>query len=210
MRKVRGDYVTLAAAPLCWVAWLATAACTTAAPPVTSSGSTGVAGDLGPSVSGGGCPGRGDAAACPSTSFGPAWVGCSYTTCRNSSACLSCNCVETDAGAAWACHSTGGGQTDAGQPNIDPNLDTYTLTNAQLGELCDWTNAQLGGYGKVTPCDSDGGTHGPISVQNSANQAMCVATTFMFRCRLTVGQYEDCILAQVPSGGCSYPQPACS
>ena len=97
--------------------------------------------------------------------------------------------------------------SDAGLPPIDPTVDTSTLTNAQLGELCDWTVAELGGYGKVTQCGSNGGAS---SVQNPANQAMCIATAFMFRCPVTVGHYETCILAQVPSQGCDFPTTPCA
>jgi hypothetical protein len=97
--------------------------------------------------------------------------------------------------------------SDAGLPPIDPSVDTSTLTNAQLGELCDWTMAELGGYGKVTTC---GGNGGASSVQNPADQAMCIATAFMFRCPVTVGHYETCILAQVPSQGCDFPTTPCA
>jgi hypothetical protein len=96
---------------------------------------------------------------------------------------------------------------DAGLPPIDPSVDTSTLTNAQLGELCDWTMAELGGYGTVIMC---GGNGGASSVQNPANQAMCVATSFTFRCPVTVGHYETCILAQVPSQGCDFPTTPCA
>jgi hypothetical protein len=97
--------------------------------------------------------------------------------------------------------------SDASLPPLDPSVDTSTLTNAQLGELCDWTVAELGGYGKVTMCGSNGGAS---SVKNPSDQAMCIATAFMFRCPVTVGHYETCILAQVPSQGCYFPTTPCA
>lgn len=96
---------------------------------------------------------------------------------------------------------------DAGLPPLDPNVDTSTLSTSQLGELCDWAMSKLGGYGTTNTCSSTGG--GPRSVQNPSDQAMCISTSLVFSCPVTVGQYESCILAQVPSGGCAFP-PACS
>ena len=93
-----------------------------------------------------------------------------------------------------------GPPTDATVPGIDPNNDTSTLTNAQLGGPCDWAMGELGGYGKVTQCGPFGTQ--PMTVTNPANQAMCVATAFIFRCSVTIGEYEGCVRSQAPSGGC--------
>jgi hypothetical protein len=98
------------------------------------------------------------------------------------------------------------GAPDANLPDIDPNADTTTLTNMQLGELCDWAVGELGGYGTTTKCVHNGG--GLMSVVNPQNQAMCIATAFKFYCSVTVGEYEGCIEGQAPSHGCDFP-PAC-
>jgi hypothetical protein len=92
---------------------------------------------------------------------------------------------------------------DANLPSIDPDADTTTLTNMQLGELCDWAVGELGGYGTTIKCVDNGG--GPMSVDNPQNQAMCIATAFKFFCSVTVGQYEGCVEEQAPSHGCKFP-----
>jgi hypothetical protein len=94
---------------------------------------------------------------------------------------------------------------DVGAPAIDPNTRFTSLTNAELGEICDWQEALLGGYGAVIACQIG-------NMNNYANQAECVGAISFIpgSCSLTVGQYEACVLAQVPSKGCSTPDPQCS
>ena len=43
-----------------------------------------------------------------------------------------------------------------------------------------------------------------------AAEASNAPDVFMFRCAVTVGQFEDCVLVQVPSQGCVVGQPQCS
>jgi len=86
--------------------------------------------------------------------------------------------------------------TDATLPPIAPSKLISDLSAEEKGQLCDWSAALQGGYGTVTVC-SDGS-----SVMNSANRESCVAT-FMFRCPVTVSQFETCTLAEVPSRGCT-------
>ena len=49
-----------------------------------------------------------------------------------------------------------------------------------------------------TDCGGTGTT-----ITNAANQAQCLGTQFTSSCRMTVGQYEACILNMAPSHGCS-------
>jgi hypothetical protein len=92
--------------------------------------------------------------------------------------------------------------TDSGLPPIDPQTNVHDLTAAQKAELCDWATNLLGGYGHVTMCAMG-------TVSNAANQAQCVTETFRSSCMFTVGQFENCTLAEVPSGGCNMPYNVC-
>jgi hypothetical protein len=83
-------------------------------------------------------------------------------------------------------------------PAIDPNINAQDLTDAQRQELCDWENAELGGYGASTDCGGTG-----VIITNDANQAVCLATQFTSTCMMTVAQFEACILAKAPSQGCN-------
>ncbi len=88
--------------------------------------------------------------------------------------------------------------SDAGLPAIDPNTNALDLTDAERKELCDWENAELGGYGASTDCGGTG-----VIITNEANQAQCVAAQFTSTCMMTVAQFEACILAKAPSQGCN-------
>ena len=88
--------------------------------------------------------------------------------------------------------------SDASLPPIDPNLNAQDLTDAQRKELCDWENAELGGYGASTDCGGTG-----VILMNDANQAACLAAQFTSKCMMTVAQFEACTLAKAPSKGCN-------
>jgi hypothetical protein len=90
------------------------------------------------------------------------------------------------------------------EPSIDPTTDTSALTPAQAGALCDWMSQELGGYGTTTDCG------GGQTVSNAPDQATCVATQLTFRCSVTVGQLETCVVAEVPNKGCILVQPQCT
>src|SRR5690349_14558239 len=45
---------------------------------------------------------------------------------------------------------------DAALPAIDPGARMATLDTTQLGEICDWMYAQLGGYGTTIHCTGMG------------------------------------------------------
>jgi hypothetical protein len=45
-----------------------------------------------------------------------------------------------------------GGPADAGLPPIDASAYVSALTNTQLGELCDWANANLDIYDASVVC----------------------------------------------------------
>jgi hypothetical protein len=94
---------------------------------------------------------------------------------------------------------------DVNAPAIDPNTLFTSLTSAQIAEICDWEESLLGGYDAAISCQIG-------TMNNFANQAQCVgALTFIpGSCSLTVGGYEMCVLARVPSKGCDNPDPQCS
>jgi hypothetical protein len=109
--------------------------------------------------------------------------------------------VERDTGAPDSDLEAGG---DSGLPPIDPSTPLTTLTPAQQAALCDWLSAELGGYGASFDCG------GGISVSNAQNQMQCVMTRLVYRCPVTVGDVEMCILGEAPTHGCVVPQQACN
>lgn len=98
----------------------------------------------------------------------------------------------------------GSGGAVVGAPSIDPSTAMPSLTSTQVGEVCDWQSALLGGYGAVYHCPSG-------NIDNYSDQSQCIAGLSFSPggCTLTVGEYETCVLARVPSGGCDYPSPQC-
>jgi hypothetical protein len=92
---------------------------------------------------------------------------------------------------------------DAALPSIDPSTTVPELTAAQKGELCDWIESQLGGYGVTITCPA------MKTIQNYANESECEAVMFRSGCAYTVGQLEACIEGEAPSMGCSFPASLC-
>jgi hypothetical protein len=96
------------------------------------------------------------------------------------------------------------GRPDLGRdlpPGLGSGLDrarpVSSLSDAELGRLCDWGLSQLGGYGTTLVC-SDGS-----QIRNSPSQQACIAGhDRSFRCIATVGDSEDCLRA-IGTGGCS-------
>jgi len=74
--------------------------------------------------------------------------------------------------------------------SLDDSQKLSTLTDAQFGALCDWSNAKQGGYGSTTKC-SDGTT---VSAQK--DQAACKAEDgpTITNCDQTVATYKACTL----------------
>jgi len=94
---------------------------------------------------------------------------------------------------------------EANEPTIDRKTQLIELTAGQKGALCDWQNTALGGYGKVTDCP------GLPAMYNAKNQATCVVLAFFEPCpNVTVGDWETCVLAMLPSMGCDFPSAQCS
>lgn len=79
---------------------------------------------------------------------------------------------------------------DGGGANLDDAQILSTLTDAQLGALCDWANQQQGGYGKEVKCASGG------SVMTQKDQASCEAEDgpSLKKCSQTVSTYKACTL----------------
>jgi hypothetical protein len=87
---------------------------------------------------------------------------------------------------AIACGSSDGGGGPAG---VDRSAPIASIGTSELGEICDWANARLGGYGRTEKC-SDG-----RSFHTFASHDECAAHPFPLTCMATVGQYEDCVTA---------------
>ena len=78
------------------------------------------------------------------------------------------------------------------------------LDSAQKGTLCDWYAEKMGGYGATHVCAD------MSSVEVVKDQSTCVAAALDFPCpTITVANFEECTLAQVPSGGCMLPDEQC-
>jgi hypothetical protein len=142
-------------------------ACASGADHSSGRPSTGVNADAGESgapiqdatgVGGGGCPARADAAPCPAppagfglaplppnipppSGYGQYWVGCEFTNCTSSTACTTCSCVESDAGAGWECANNAGFQ-----PETDAQPTPYCALYA--GTL----DADIADVGPVEQC----------------------------------------------------------
>jgi hypothetical protein len=109
-------------------------------------------------------------------------------------------------GSAGVSGSSGSGGI-AAAPNLDPTIRLKDLTTDQKGVLCDWVDAELGGYGVTNQCPPGGMV---VSVANYTNQAQCVSIGLKFGCDgATVGYLEACTVAQVPSLGCDTPSIPC-
>jgi hypothetical protein len=108
----------------------------------------------------------------------------------------------TSAGASGTGGGSSAGSSNDGFPAIDPTQDARMLSNTDAGELCDWLNAKLGGYGTINMCSQG-------SVKNDADQATCIANDFTYQCKVTVAQVHTCIDAEVPSKGCDVVFDSC-
>lgn len=96
----------------------------------------------------------------------------------------------------------GSGGSLSGAPNVDPNGNVSELSAAEKADLCDWSQGLRGGYGVVTDCGNQ------MMRKTYDSQAQCLAIEFMGDCELSVGEWEACQEAMVPSKGCNLP-PEC-
>jgi len=89
---------------------------------------------------------------------------------------------------------------------LDSSAKLNALSTGGLQALCDWTNAQEGGYGAVIPCDA-----GASSIEADSNQAACVAESMQHfdkvSCPGTVGDWMMCVEWRL-SNWCSANPPA--
>jgi hypothetical protein len=106
------------------------------------------------------------------------------------------------AGAGGSGGKAGSGGGNSPPPDIDPSTLVSDLSDSQKAELCDWSVELRGGYGVTVDCGNQ------IMESTYMSQAQCLAAEFHGQCELTVGQWEACYVALVPSGGCKYP-PEC-
>jgi hypothetical protein len=146
-------------------------------------------------------------------SFVSGSVGCGSDSASQSPA--SAGQAGSSAGASGSAGaSSGGGAAGsngsggiAAAPNLDPTIRLKALTMDQKATLCDWVDAEFGGYGVTNQCPPGGMA---VSVANYSNQAQCLSIGLKYGCDgATVGYLEACTVAQVPSFGCSLPSPAC-
>jgi hypothetical protein len=80
---------------------------------------------------------------------------------------------------------------------LDPSRAVASLTDAELGRLCDWGVGALGGYGTVMFC-TDGS-----QIRNSPSRESCIGGhDRSARCRATVADSEDCLWT-LATLGCS-------
>jgi hypothetical protein len=84
---------------------------------------------------------------------------------------------------------------DTGLFGIDPQTDVQTVSDVQKGQLCDWMNEKLGGYGQSYVCG--GGV-----LHNDDNQAACVRAVFTGACVLPLEKLVACVEALAPTHGC--------
>jgi hypothetical protein len=79
----------------------------------------------------------------------------------------------------------------ASEPALDDNQKLSTLTDAQLGALCDWSNSAQGGYDKDVLCKD-----GVTTVPTQKDQAACKAEDgpILKKCEQTVATYKACTL----------------
>ncbi len=76
---------------------------------------------------------------------------------------------------------------DVGAPPLDANAQLRGLTNAQLGELCNWENAAFGGYGRTSACR-----------MNAMSQYLCVTFgPWQQYCGQTVADLVACTYAEL-------------
>lgn len=83
----------------------------------------------------------------------------------------------------------------ADEPALDDNQKLSALSDAQLGALCDWSNAAQGGYDKKILCKD-----GVTSVPTQKDQAACKAEDgpVLKKCDQTVATYKACTLRLAP------------
>lgn len=78
-----------------------------------------------------------------------------------------------------------------------------SLSNAELGELCDWSTNLLGGYSATISCSN-------FTITPSTREGCIASISYNSSCVLSVRQFENCTLAEVPSKGCDTPGPDCA
>jgi hypothetical protein len=93
------------------------------------------------------------------------------------------------AAAATACGGGGSGGTD-GPAGVDRSRLASAVTEEDKSALCDWFAPMVGGYGATHPCEDAFITAPP-------DKATCVAEFPPCTGSVTIGQFEDCIVALV-------------
>jgi hypothetical protein len=107
-------------------------------------------------------------------------------------------------GGSGAAGTSAGGSSGApsSRPNVDQNADVKDLDASEKATLCDWSQGLRGGYGVVSDCGNQ------MMRKTYDSQAQCLAIEFMGDCDLSVGEWETCQEALVPSNACNLP-PEC-
>ncbi len=101
-----------------------------------------------------------------------------------------------------AASAADGRPVDAGLPPIDASALVSSLTATQLGELCDWSNSELGFYDASVMCRN-------FTITSSSRVECIASISYNSECFLTVAQFEACAEARVPTMGCDNPGPDC-
>lgn len=87
-----------------------------------------------------------------------------------------------------ACGGSGGGGPGTGPSGVDRNKQVSAVTDAEKTALCDWFAPMVGDYGAVPTCAN-------WIIAAPPDRATCIST--FPSCAVTVGQFEDCVVAIV-------------
>jgi hypothetical protein len=86
-----------------------------------------------------------------------------------------------------SCGGGSGGST-TGPTGVDRSKPVSSVTEDEKGALCDWFAPMVAGYGNPHPC-------GDAVLTAPTDKAMCIAD--FPSCAVTVGQFQDCVVAIV-------------
>lgn len=82
----------------------------------------------------------------------------------------------------------GGDGTVAGPAGVDRSREASAVTEAEKGSLCDWYAPMVGGYGAASMCAG-------ALIDAPPDQATCIADFPVCTGSVTIGVFEDCIVA---------------
>jgi len=96
-----------------------------------------------------------------------------------------------------ACGGGGGGGPGNGPSGVDRSKQVSAVTDAEKSSLCDWYAPMFGGYGTTPAC-----TNWLISAP--PDLATCLSG--FPACAVSIGQFEDCVVAIAAAQNVCTPQ----